>query len=134
VYVGTPLGVFKSTDAGASWVAKNSGLTAMVAGAVTVDPSSPATVFASAVGVFKSTDGGATGWIPTSTGLEQEGSVSAFAVDRQAPGVVYAATSSSISDGVFKSCHPRFRSTSRASFPISGVGASRRASTCCSCW
>jgi photosystem II stability/assembly factor-like uncharacterized protein len=67
-------GVFKSTDAGATWKAANSGLSPGVysaydAVALAIDPGSPGTVYAvSSSGVFKSGDGGMS-WNPASSGL-----------------------------------------------------------------
>ena len=70
-------GVFKSTDAGATWKAANSGLPVGAwpgdpyynAVALAIDPSSPSTVYtASFSGVFKSSDGGMS-WNPASAGL-----------------------------------------------------------------
>jgi photosystem II stability/assembly factor-like uncharacterized protein len=69
-------GVFKSTDAGATWKAANSGLPPSgpyapfySAVALAVDPSSPRTLYVvSFSGVFKSTDGGSS-WNPASSGL-----------------------------------------------------------------
>lgn len=68
-------GVFKSTDAGATWNAANSGLTSPTsfsgysAAALAIDPGSSSTVYAvSPSGVFKSSDGGRS-WNPASSGL-----------------------------------------------------------------
>jgi hypothetical protein len=68
-------GVFKSTDAGATWNAANSGLipgnavAVYNAVALAIDPVSPSTVYTvSSSGVFKSSDGGMS-WNPASSGL-----------------------------------------------------------------
>ena len=70
-------GVFKSTDAGATWKAANSGLSPGLspsglyynAVALAIDPGSPSTVYtASFSGAFKSSDGGMS-WNPASAGL-----------------------------------------------------------------
>jgi photosystem II stability/assembly factor-like uncharacterized protein len=67
-------GVFKSTDAGATWKAANSGLSpgdgsVYQAVALAIDPGSPSTVYTvSSSGVFKSSDGGMS-WTPSSSGL-----------------------------------------------------------------
>jgi photosystem II stability/assembly factor-like uncharacterized protein len=67
-------------------------------GGLTVDPSSPATLYASTeIGVFKSANGGSS-WTPSSTGLTGL-SVRCTAVDPQTPTTVYAGAST----GVFKS-------------------------------
>jgi photosystem II stability/assembly factor-like uncharacterized protein len=66
-------GVFKSTDAGATWKAANSGLSPgtpfSTAVALAIDPGSPSTVYTvSSSGVFKSSDGGMS-WNPAISGL-----------------------------------------------------------------
>ncbi|HZW10000.1 MAG TPA: GC-type dockerin domain-anchored protein [Phycisphaerales bacterium] len=71
-----PVGVFKSTDAGASWTHLAGGLPSVEAGDVAIDPSAPATVYAAignvfghaANGIYKSQDAGAT-WSKLSGGL-----------------------------------------------------------------
>ena len=63
---GDASGVFKSTNGGRSWTAINAGLTSAYGlsapsiFALAIDPSAPATLYASTYtgGVFKSTDGG----------------------------------------------------------------------------
>lgn len=74
VYAGTPAGVFRSADGGASW--RYAGLSRYSVLALAVDPTTPDTVFAGiddsdpdTGGVFKTTDGGLT-WSPARTGLE----------------------------------------------------------------
>jgi photosystem II stability/assembly factor-like uncharacterized protein len=67
-------GVFKSTDAGTTWKAANSGLSPpgtpfSSAVALAIDPGSPSTVYTvSSFGVFKSSDGGMS-WHPANSGL-----------------------------------------------------------------
>lgn len=54
-------GVFKSTDAGASWIQMNSGLTDQSVGVLAVDPKTSGTVYAGTLvtgSVFKTVDGG----------------------------------------------------------------------------
>ncbi len=70
LYAGTDGGgVFKSTDAGATWTAMNTGLTRLTVFALAVDPASSATVYAGTpAGVFRSLDGGLT-WSAFSDGL-----------------------------------------------------------------
>ena len=54
-------GVFKSTDAGATWSAANTGLDSTGVTALAIDPNTPSTLYAgTGGGVFKSTDAGAT--------------------------------------------------------------------------
>ena len=63
-------GVFKSTDAGMSWMGTNRGLSAGWVGRIAVDPFSPTILYAatSGDGVFKSEDSGAS-WRPARSGL-----------------------------------------------------------------
>jgi photosystem II stability/assembly factor-like uncharacterized protein len=73
------IAVFKSTDAGASWKEASSGLNVInggyfVAGALTIDPKNPRTVYVTrlGIGVYKSTDGGAS-WRAANSGLAYSG-------------------------------------------------------------
>ncbi len=66
VYAGTSSGVFKSTNAGASWT--NTGLSASV-NAVLINPSNENEIYAATSnGIYKSTTGGG-GWTLMNTGL-----------------------------------------------------------------
>jgi hypothetical protein len=87
-------GVYKSTDAGATWSGGGSG----VVRALVLDPLAEATLYAVTddQGVLKSTDGGAI-WTGVNAGLEP--GVRALAIDPLTPAVLYAAAAS----GVFKS-------------------------------
>ncbi|MEO6323276.1 MAG: hypothetical protein ABIT01_17755 [Thermoanaerobaculia bacterium] len=102
LYAGTELGgVFKSTDSGGTWAPANAGLNQFVV-ALTIDPVSPATLYAvtgnpgEPLGgqVFKSTDAGTT-WL--STGLAHS---FVLAVDPSSPATVFAGTESG---GIYKS-------------------------------
>jgi photosystem II stability/assembly factor-like uncharacterized protein len=75
-------GVFKSTDSGGTWAAAQDGLpTAGDVRALTIDPSSPSTIYAvTQTGVFRSTDA-ATMWAPFNSGLPSL-LVSSVAIDR----------------------------------------------------
>jgi photosystem II stability/assembly factor-like uncharacterized protein len=88
-------GVFKSTDAGATWNVANSGLSADDAEALAIDSGSPGTIYAvSSEGVFKSRDG-ATSWNPAGSVPDLSGSAGdccfrpRLAVDPQNPALVY---------------------------------------------
>lgn len=99
LYIGTSIGVFRSTDAGASW--SNVGPSGQYVRSLALNPQTPTTVYAGTFGggVFKSTNGGLSGgWTPVNTGLTQL-NVWALAVDPVATSTVYAGTSG----GVFKS-------------------------------
>src|SRR5262249_40541027 len=92
--------IFKTTDAGESWVLKNSGLPDNVSvQAVAIDAITPSVVYAGLFGggVFRSTDGGES-WSAANLGLTSP-VVPALATDPVTTGIVYAATTA----GVFKS-------------------------------
>jgi hypothetical protein len=98
IYAGSrTLGVYKSTNAGATWAP--TALTNLFVTALTVDPASPSTVYAGtdANGIYKSANGG-TSWFPINTGLITA-AVRSIVVDPNASATVYAATSS----GIYKS-------------------------------
>jgi photosystem II stability/assembly factor-like uncharacterized protein len=54
------VGVFKSTNSGESWVAKNTGLASLFVYSLAINPLNPATLYAGTFdsGIFKSSDGG----------------------------------------------------------------------------
>jgi hypothetical protein len=89
------LGVYKTTDGGASWAAASNGLPSLRVAALAVDPAIPNTVFAGTLdqGVFVSVDGGAS-WASMNDGLFNR-SIGALAVERDR---IYAG---SHSDGAF---------------------------------
>lgn len=97
-------GLFKSTDAGATWqrVSSLTGATRGCVNAIAVDPHDSNILYASrfADGIFKSTDGG-TNWFPVNTGLSTnlELAVTAIAIDPVDADTVYVANNV----GVFKS-------------------------------
>jgi len=101
-------GVFKSTDAGGTWSAGNSGLPYVVGFGIrslAIDPQTPAILYAAVVGdpwanpgwvgIYKSSDGGGT-WSLASPLAE----FNALAIDPLTPTTVYAGSDR---DGVFKS-------------------------------
>lgn len=109
LYAGTPEGVFKSADGGASW--SNIGLS-MGVSSLALDPGDPDTIYAAAggiyfnagfLGLFKSTDGGAS-WAPINNGLDSvldsRSTVTALAIAPNNRSTLYAATSGR---GVYKS-------------------------------
>lgn len=68
-YVGTPRGIFKSTDDGATWTAFSTGLVTRAINALLVDPFAPSTLYAGTpVGLFRSEDAGLN-WTNHSNGL-----------------------------------------------------------------
>lgn len=64
VYVAGPAGVFRSDDAGQTWLAANGGLEGVEVVALSLDPAKEERVFAGVEDsrVFESDDGGATWW------------------------------------------------------------------------
>jgi len=114
-YRGCSGGVFKSTDAAATWHAAGNGLppgTYVFVNALAIDPGNPRTVYAGTGfygpelladgGVFKSTDGGDSWHATTLINVY----ISAVALDPLTPSTLYAAThvnSSYPSPGVLKS-------------------------------
>jgi hypothetical protein len=102
IYAGTSgTGVFKSTDAGATWSAANTGLPSNTSvSALAIDPTMPRTLYAGTAaysgpavgngGVYKSTDG-ASSWNAFNTGLTNA-NVGGLAIDPLEPRRVYAWT------------------------------------------
>jgi|SRR5688572_5032413 len=88
IYAGTRAGVFKSTDAGGTWI--SSGLTDAIVSALAADPEDARTVYASAgyAGLYKSTDGGATWFVTGPAGAF----VVDISIDPSNPATVYVAT------------------------------------------
>ncbi len=100
-------GIYKSTDRGENWTAKNNGLTNLNIASMVINPYDPNILYAGAVaeslfdsgdgGVFKSTDGGEN-WSPVNTGLslpEQDPpmkfGVHSLVIDPANPDTLYAA-------------------------------------------
>jgi len=104
LYAGANSGVFKSTNAGQSWTAANTGFEFLVR-SLAIDPIHSATVYAltNSEGIYKSTDGGVS-WKPASNDLVVSGAsvleVDSLAIDPVAPATLYAGTAGF---GVFKS-------------------------------
>ncbi len=100
VYAGTLNGIFKSTDAGATWDVASKGLGPAGAWVHTLVATSDA-VYAGTEsnGVYKSTDGGAT-WVPSSKGLpppeEYTTSVGVLVADPRFPNRLWAAAGRSV--------------------------------------
>jgi alpha-tubulin suppressor-like RCC1 family protein/ligand-binding sensor domain-containing protein len=102
IYVGTEnAGVFKSTNAGASWSpASRGGLADTRVFSIAIDPLTPSTLYAGTdQGVFKSTDAAGI-WTPASTGLTST-TMRAVVIDPTTPSTLYSMTSST--GGLFKS-------------------------------
>jgi photosystem II stability/assembly factor-like uncharacterized protein len=99
VYAGTTNGLFKTTDAAASWRRIENGLTDNYISVLLIDPTNPNILYAGTrKGVHKTTDGGNT-W-----GLSNDGmttlNIRAMALSPLNPLIVYAGTNES---GLFRS-------------------------------
>ncbi len=104
-------GIWKSTDAGASWTPQMQSENAISMGAVAVNPKDPDVLYAgtgelssnvdayTGAGIFKSTDGGES-WGPI--GLTNVGSFSRIAVRSDNPQIVYAGATKN-NDGFYRS-------------------------------
>ncbi len=91
--------VYKSTNSAGSWAPSSTGLTPSLVNVLTIDPSSPGTIYAGTnVGVFKTTDAGGN-WNTTGTSPGPV-TTNAVAVDPSNSSVVYAGA---LSGGVYKS-------------------------------
>jgi photosystem II stability/assembly factor-like uncharacterized protein len=101
VYAGTPFGVSKSTDGGASWSVAGAGLPASAVILVVIDPRNSNTLYALTlpmgvpgsptfnVTLFKTTDGGET-WSPAMSGLPPGIFAVTLAIDPKNPSTLYA--------------------------------------------
>jgi photosystem II stability/assembly factor-like uncharacterized protein len=95
LYAGGPYGVFKSTDAGESWVFSRVGRSNDVH-VIVIDPFQASTVYAGTMdGFFRSTDGART-WSAGGKGLKVPCVISAIAVDPTRRGVVYVGRPSAV--------------------------------------
>jgi photosystem II stability/assembly factor-like uncharacterized protein len=103
IYAGTDVGLYKTTDTGATWTALNTGLPnghyGHLISILEIDPQAPGTIYVSDTccqEIYRSTDGGAT-WAGTlardSSGLIVRGvrlNINAFAIDPRNPRTLYA--------------------------------------------
>lgn len=97
LYLGTEVGVYKSTDGGKKWI-YSAGLGTLFISTLIIDPSNPDTVYAGTNGgVFKSANRGLS-WNLANTGLTAATVVN-LVIDPSDPSTLYAGTES----GVFKS-------------------------------
>jgi hypothetical protein len=92
IHSGTPAGIFKSFDGGATWVPRNAGLTSLYVRSIALDPTSPSVLYAAVDrrGIFRSVNGAAS-WSAVNEGLADVRTLT-VAVDPTAPGRVYAGT------------------------------------------
>lgn len=98
-----PIGLYKTTDGGASWVPANHGLPPSYFAKLIFDPSSPDTLYAAGNGLYKTCDGGDS-WSLIGVGLPSQ-SIYDLAIDPSNPQVLFAGVQSleSLDGGVFKS-------------------------------
>jgi photosystem II stability/assembly factor-like uncharacterized protein len=91
--------VFKSTNAGDTFSATNTGLTSLFVQTFAIDPDFTTIIYAGTIGggVFESTDGGDT-WSAIDRDLD-DSSVLALAIDPENPTIVYIGT---VAEGLFK--------------------------------
>jgi photosystem II stability/assembly factor-like uncharacterized protein len=98
VYAGTRSGIFKSVDAGSTWI--ELGLKARGTTAIAFAPGNPQTIYiAASDGIYRSTDGGGS-WESKSEGLARPSDVVALAVDPHNPATVYLATASGVQKSI----------------------------------
>jgi photosystem II stability/assembly factor-like uncharacterized protein len=96
---GYSYGITKSLDGGKTWQSKTFGLTSNSIWSLTIDPTSPETVYAGTdKGIFKSTDGGGH-WFSASGGLPSA-EITFITVDSTNPKTLYAGA---YGEGLFKS-------------------------------
>jgi photosystem II stability/assembly factor-like uncharacterized protein len=99
VYAGTTNGLFKTVDAGASWIRIEKGLADTYISVLLIDPSNPSVLYVGTrKGVHKTTDGGQT-WAGANAGLTTL-NIRAMALSPMDPQTVYAGTNGS---GLFRS-------------------------------
>src|SRR5262249_61431203 len=94
--LGSPGGVFKSTEGGQHWTAMNTGLPKAGVDALAIDPTTPSTLYEAGYGIYKSTNSGQS-W--TATGLPVT-NVYSRAIDPTNSSTLYAGY---IGHGVFQS-------------------------------
>lgn len=136
-------GVFKSMDAGETWIQMNKGLPQHGAWPIVIDPSSPKTVYVGYAGVgcqgggiYKSTNGGAS-WDQINNGLSAN-DVRTVMVDPSSPNTIYAGTINGewkstdggqtwqpINDGLYIQWHSGFTEESILSQAISKQNSNR---------
>ena len=96
--VSSGVGLFGSSDQGATWGKANSAFGTAKVSSLAADPGNPAVAYAgTSSGVFKTTDGG-NSWKPASSGLPND-SITSVAVDPLATSTLYGCTP----EGLYKS-------------------------------
>jgi len=100
IYAIARSGIVKSTNAGATWLSANTGLSPGFITSLAIDPFTPSTVYAAVTygSLFKSTDG-AESWSLLNTGLPS-GSLALLNFDPVTPSTIYSV---GVNGGIFKS-------------------------------
>lgn len=98
LYVGSfSAGVFKSTDSGASWTAKGSGLSQSNVTALRIDPTNPNTLYcATNSGLYKTTNGGDSWAVPSPGAAGMPFPPNDVVIDPGNSNTLYAASSSNV--------------------------------------
>ncbi len=93
-------GIARSTDGGATFFTRSTGLTNLHTTSIAIDPSSPSTLYVGTKGggVFRTTDAGLS-WTPRNVGLGSVG-VYSLAIDPQTPTTIYAGM---LAGGIYRS-------------------------------
>jgi len=90
------VGVWKTTDGGATWAPAGAAPPAAPVLALAIDPHSPQVVYAASDdGLWKSADGGAS-WRRADHGLRRFGNIQALALDPASPGTLFAAAGGAV--------------------------------------
>ena len=95
IYVGSDVGVFRSTDSGSTWTTLNNFDTPIFGSitALAIDPTAPSTIYAASTnaGLFKTTNGGSS-WVTINNGLSTSDTrtVTAVVIDPFNSSILYA--------------------------------------------
>ncbi len=126
LYAAGVSGIFKSSDAGASWARASNGLVDPSVDAIAIDPVTPTTLYAGSLQggtLAKSTNGGSS-WTPSASGIPAYIDVNAVAVDPNLTSTLYAGTNTA---GLYRSTDSGAHWATVSSFPttnpITGLSA-----------
>ncbi|MEO6324495.1 MAG: hypothetical protein ABIT01_13560 [Thermoanaerobaculia bacterium] len=114
IYAGTDLGMFLSTDAGASWAPINNGLVNQTIRSIAINPLSPSTIYASGTFVYKSTNGGGS-WLAANTGAD---SGTVIVLDPVTPSTLFATVGNGVSRSMNGGASPWTQVLAAAGSPL----------------